>query len=178
MINLKLKFTYPIVLSVLILGCTQSKAPDYSDITIYSAESIITVNDKRPKAEAIAIDYAGRITGLGKLEVLQSKFNGAKTDSQFQNKIIVPGLIDPHVHMTLGSMMYGLDFIPPWDMETPKGTVKGLPDKTALLDKIAEFEKNAPDGPLFLYGYHNLVQGDLTRQDLDKISSSLSLIHI
>ena len=172
MINLKLKFTYPIVLSVLILGCTQSKAPDYSDITIYSAESIITVNDKRPKAEAIAIDNAGRITGLGKLEVLQSKFNGAKTDSQFQNKIIVPGLIDPHVHMTLGSMMYGLEFVPPWDMETPKGTVKGLQDKTALLDKIAEFEKNAPDGPLFLYGYHNLVQGDLTRQDLDKISSS------
>jgi len=38
--------------------------------------------------------------------------------------------------------------------------------------KIAEFEAIAPDGPLILYGYHNLVQGDLTRQDLDTISAA------
>ena len=175
MIPLKFKRTYPLLFSLMMLGCTKSNAPSHDNVTIYSAETIITIDDKQPEAKAVAINDSGKIIGLGDLKDLKVKFNGAKIDDQFKNKTIVPGLIDPHVHMTLGAMMYGLDFIPPWDMETPKGTVQGLPNKTALLNKIAEFENNAPEGPLFLYGYHNLVQGDLTRQDLDKVSSSRPL---
>jgi len=60
-------------------------------------------------------------------------------------------------------------------METPKGTVRGLPNKASLMAKITEFEKNAPQGPLILYGYHNLVQDDLTRQDLDKVTTTRPL---
>ena len=148
---------------------------DNSGVTIYTAQNIVTINDTMPAAKAIAIDSAGTITALGSLNTLKSKIKGAAVDTRFADKTITPGLIDPHIHMTLGSMMYGLDFVPPWDMETPKGTVKGLPDKESLLAKIAEFEKDAPEGPLFLYGYHNLVQGDLTRRDLDKISSTRPL---
>ncbi len=144
-------------------------------ITIYTANNIITVNDAMPKAEAIAVNIDGNIVSVGELAALKSELKGAAIDNQFQDKTIVPGLIDPHIHMILGAMMYGLDFIPPWDMETPKGTVAGLPNKDAMLAKIAEFEAAAPQGPLFLYGYHNLVQGDLTRQDLDKITSTRPL---
>jgi len=143
-----------------------------SNITVYSAKNIITVNPDMPIAQAVAIDKGGRIAGLGTLAELKAVHEGASIDRRFEDKTITPGLIDPHVHMTLGAMMYGLDFVPPWDMETPKGTVKGLPNKSALLAKIAEFEATALDGPLFLYGYHNLVQGDLTRQDLDEISTT------
>jgi len=144
-------------------------------VTIYTADQIITVDENMPQAEAIAVNEAGNIVAVGALKPLKSQLKSAKVDNRFKGKTIVPGLIDPHIHMTLGSMMYGLDFVPPWDMETPKGTVKGLPDKASLLSKIAEFEKTAPDGPLFLYGYHNLVQGDLTRQDLDIISATRPL---
>ncbi len=146
-----------------------------SGITIYTAGNIITVNEAMPRAEAIALNAEGSIVAVGALAGLKSQLKGAVIDRRFADKTIVPGLIDPHVHMTLGAMMYGLDFIPPWDMETPKGTVKGLPNKKAMLGKIEEFEKAAPEGPLFLYGYHNLVQGDLTRQDLDKISETRPL---
>ena len=125
------------------------------------------------------IDENGIIVEAGDLNVLKGRHKGSSIDTRFADKTIVPGLIDPHVHMTLGAMMYGLDFIPPWDMETPKGTVKGLPDKASLMAKIAEFEAAAPDGPLILYGYHNLVQGDLTRQDLDQISETpVSYTHL
>jgi len=144
-------------------------------ITIYTADHILTVDENMTNAEAIAIGNDGNIVAVGALESLMAQLKGAIIDNRFEGKTITPGLIDPHIHMTLGSMMYGLDFIPPWDMETPKGTVKGLPDKTSLMAKIAEFEKAAPDGPLILYGYHNLVQGDLTRQDLDKISMTRSI---
>ncbi len=188
MTKLYLKKRTLLLLALTITACTQSEGPkssiqtfsDSTHITIYSAKSVVTVNETLSQTEAVAVDKDGSIIALGPLDTLKSRLTGARIDTRFAGKTIVPGLIDPHIHMTLGAMMYGLDFVPPWDMETPKGTVKGLPDKTSLLAKIAEFEKDAPvqgdtKAPLFLYGYHNLVQGDLTRQDLDKISTTRPL---
>jgi len=145
------------------------------DMTLYSAETILTVDSERSTATAVLIDKTGNIVEVGDFSKMKKIYKGATVDTRFEDKTITPGLIDPHIHMVLGSMMYGLDFIPPWDMETPKGTVKGLPDKASLMAKIADFEKAAADGPLILYGYHNLVQGDLTRQDLDKITTTRPL---
>jgi len=157
-------------------SCNQAiHPPVQSNITLYTAEHIVTLSDVMPKAEAVAVTKDGQIAAVGTLAAIKNQFKGADINDQFKGKTIIPGLIDPHVHMTLGAMMYGLDFIPPWDMETPKGTVKGLPDKTSLLAKIAAYEAAAPAGPLILYGYHNLVQGDLTRQDLDTISTTRPL---
>lgn len=144
------------------------------DVTIYAAGTILTMDPDNPSAEAVAVK-GDAIVAVGALEELQKTHKGAPIDKTFKGKTLVPGLIDPHVHMTLGSMMYGLDFIPPWDMQTPKGTVQGLPDKNSLLAKIAEFETVAVDGPLILYGYHNLVQGEINRGDLDRITTTRPL---
>ena len=158
--------------TAMLLACSEAEDLPGKDITIYTAEHILTVMDDIPHAEAVAVNADGNIVAVGALAPLKSQLKGAAIDTQFAGKTIVPGLIDPHIHMVLGSMMYGLNFVPPWDMETPAGTVKGLPNKASLMAKIAEFEIAAPDGPLILYGYHNLVQGDLTRQDLDAISTT------
>ena len=159
-------------LAIGLAGCAPSTG---EGLTIYQAKHIITINDDMPSVEAIAVNADGVIVSIGAFSQLKSQLKGAVIDTRFEDKTIVPGLIDPHIHMILGSMMYGLDFIPPWDMETPKGTVKGLPDRASLMAKIAEFENSAPEGPLILYGYHNLVQGDLTRQDLDSVSETRPL---
>lgn len=157
-------------------GAASDKQSQGYAITIYTAQNIVTVNPNMPIAKAIAIDKDGRIAALGTPADLKTMYDEAAVDRRFDGKTLTPGLIDPHVHMILGAMMYGLDFVPPWDMETPKGTVTGLPNKAALLAKIKEFEGSAPDGPLFLYGYHNLVQGDLTRQDLDAVSDTRPIL--
>jgi predicted amidohydrolase YtcJ len=74
-------------------------------------------------------------------------------------------------------MMYGLDWVPPWDMPHPDGLVEGLTTKAELLQRIAEHaSRKTDDAPLILYGYHNLVQGDIDRQDLDEISDSRPII--
>lgn len=145
--------------------------PPQTDVTIYTAENILTLNPKAPTAEAVAVND-GKIVAVGSLKDLKKQIKGAPVETKFAGKTLVPGLIDPHVHMMLGSTLYALDFIPPWDMQTPKGTVKGLPDRESLLARIAELEATAPDGPLILYGYHNLVQGDIDRQDLNKVSTT------
>ncbi len=161
--------------SVLISACSlfESKV---DNTRIYVANGIITADPAKPFAEAVAV-LDGEIVGIGSEADLDKTFPNAIWDGQYSNSVIIPGLIDPHVHMTLGAMMYGLDWVPPWDMPHPDGLVKGTSSKPALLQKITDFNSAKTDNsPLFLYGYHNLVQGDIDRNDLDAISNTRPII--
>lgn len=149
--------------------------PQGENATIYSAANVVTmVGDE--VAEAVAV-RDGKIIAVGDLAELQGDLPGADTDSTFAEKTIVPGLIDPHVHMGLSSLQYATPLTPPWPMATPEGMVRGLPNREAFFATLAEIEAEAPAGePLIVYGFHNLVHGDLTRQDLDAVSTERPLI--
>lgn len=170
---IKFKSTLLLAAFLSLSACHDAHIPA-SDVTIYTANTILTVDKNNTTAAAVAV-RGDKIIEAGSLKSLKAAYKGAAIDERFGDKTLVPGLIDPHVHMTLGSMMYGLDFITPWDMQTPQGLVKGVPDKDSLMARIADFEAAAPNGPLILYGYHNLVQGDIDRHDLDKISTTRPL---
>ncbi len=170
-----LGFAILVVFAGLLLGCTKPESQN-SDITIYSAKTIITSNPEHPKAEAIAVRGA-KIVGVGSRADLNRNFKGATLDESFAGQVIIPGLIDPHIHMLLGAMMYTKPMAPPWDVKTPGGVVKGLPDRASFLTRIAELENaDTSSKPLVIYGYHNLIHGDLTRHDLDKITTQRPLI--
>jgi len=150
--------------------------PEHIDVTIFMAETILTSNPENPTTEAVAV-RGDVIIGVGTQEELRAKFEGAAVDHTFAGQTIVPGLIDPHVHMILGAMMYAKPFAPPWDVETPWGTVKGIPDREGFLARIAEIDEFTPrDEPLVIYGYHNLVHGSLDKHDLDAITTERPLI--
>jgi len=147
-----------------------------SDVTIYPAQTVVTVDANNPAADAVAL-REDKIVGVDSLANLERQFPKAQIDEKFGNAVIIPGLIDPHVHMTLGAMMYGLDWVPPWDMQHPSGLIEGLNSKTELLQSIKAFSLQKPgNAPLILYGYHNLVQGDITKTDLDAISNTRPII--
>ena len=149
---------------------------EVDDTRIYPTRGVVTVDPSNPYAEAIAV-LDDKIVGVGSLMDLEKQFPHAPLDDQYQNAVVVPGLIDPHVHMTLGAMMYGLDWVPPWDMPHPDGLVEGTTSKAELLREIENFAAVKTDNsPLILYGYHNLVQGDIDKIDLDAISSEHPII--
>ena len=164
-----------------VAGCGEAEmspgAPvETSPVTIFKADTIVTMNEAQQRANSVAVE-AGRIVGIGDFEGVKAEFPGAVIDETFTGKTLVPGLIDPHIHVTLGAMQYALPFVPPWDMVTQDGIIEGLPGRTDFLARLAELEAGAPEGaPLIVYGYHNLVQGDLTRQDLDRISSTRRIV--
>lgn len=159
----------------LVSACSKP-APEHTDVTIFPAKTILTSNPEIPTAQAVAVK-GDMIVGVGTGQELSVKFNGASIDDTFAEQTIVPGLIDPHVHMILGAMMYAKPFAPPWDIETPAGTVKGLPDRASFLARIAEIEASTAGGaPLIIYGYHNLVHGALDKHDLDAITKDRALI--
>lgn len=147
-----------------------------ADTVIYPAQTIVTMVPDLPTAKAVAV-ADGKIVEAGTLDALQAAYPAASTDTTFSDKVIVPGLIDPHVHMSLSSLQYATVLSPPWEMATPEGVVEGLPDRAAFLARLESLIEQASAGePLVVYGFHNLVHGDLTRDDLDALTTELPLI--
>lgn len=142
---------------------------------IYPAVAVVTMTEDGA-AEAVAVRDT-RILALGDVQTLQADLPGAVLDETFADKVIVPGLIDPHVHMGLSSLQYATPLTPPWPMATPDGMVRGLPTREAFFERLAEIEAAAPDGePLIVYGFHDLVHGDLTKPDLDAVTTDRPLV--
>lgn len=142
---------------------------------IYEA-TVITMDRSRPSATAIAVKD-GKILAVGAVNDLVEAYSGALIDESFVRKTILPGLIDPHIHMALSSLMYATPMIAPWPMATADGIVDGYPTREMFFEKLREIEAAAPAGePLVVYGFHNLVHGDLTRADLDAVTTARPLI--
>lgn len=172
-------------LAAMIVGCaqptdntgsgSQSMPVQGENATIYVAASVVTMSSEGV-VEAVAV-RDGRIIGIGSVDQLQGDLPGADTDFTFETQTIVPGLIDPHVHMGLSSLQYATPLTPPWPMATPNGMVRGLPTRASFFERLADLEAAAPDGePLIVYGFHNLVHGDLTRADLDAVTTDRPLV--
>tara|TARA_R110002124_G_scaffold43757_9_gene134278 strand:- start:112 stop:1851 length:1740 start_codon:yes stop_codon:yes gene_type:complete len=143
---------------------------------IYPAAGVVTMTAPDAVATAIAVKN-GRILATGTAEELARSFPKASVDRTFEAQVIVPGLIDPHVHVMLGALQYNLPLTPPWPMATPNGMRAGIGTREGFLAEVAAIEASMPPGqPAVIYGYHNLVHGDITRADMDAITSERSLV--
>lgn len=161
-----------------VAACAAPPAPlPQSDVTIYVADKVIPMTGEGVTAEAVAVE-GGRVRAVGSLGALQAGHPGARIDETFRDKTIVPGLIDPHMHVLLGGMLYAHPFAPPWPMATPEGMTAGYPSPDAFRTRLAEIAAESPqDGsPLVVYGFHNLVQGDLDRHILDAVAPDRPMI--
>ncbi len=152
-----------------------SRARPGDGAVIYSS-TIITMDPARPSATAVAVKD-GKILAVGDIDDLVEGYSGSIIDEAFARKTILPGLIDPHVHMALSSLLYATPTIAPWPMAAASGMVEGYPDRIAFMARLAEIEAAKPAGePLIVYGYHDLVHGALTKADLDAVTTSRPLI--
>lgn len=173
------------VMSLLVCGCVAACGGPQSDIeqtpmtgegvVIYVADALVTMTPEQA-GDAVAV-RDDTIIRVGALTELQEQYVGAEVDQSFAVQTIVPGLIDPHIHMGLSSLQYATPLTPPWPMSTPDGMVRGLPNRDAFFERLREIDAEAPAGePLIVYGFHNLVHGDLVKEDLDAVTSDRPLV--
>ncbi|WP_245434226.1 amidohydrolase family protein [Pseudolabrys taiwanensis] len=142
---------------------------------VFIARKVITM--ERGPLDATAIAVAGkRIVAVGTLDRVKAAL-GARaytTDESFKDKVVLPGLIDQHLHPILGALTLAVPVIAPEDWVLPKVVHKAAltPDAYWARLKEAETALTNPSEWLITWGYHALWHGPLDRTALDKLSAT------
>ncbi len=140
---------------------------------MYPARSVITMNRSWPRAEAVAI-RGDRIVEVGTLDTMEPwlRHHEHHIDDRFAEHVLTPGFIDPHLHPTMAAVLLPMEFVTamewklPWGRVTPTTTADGFLDRLRALDAA----RPDPSEPLFVWGYHQLWHGPLSREVLDAVN--------
>lgn len=143
---------------------------------IYHGGDIVTVDDKNPTAEAVAIK-AGKIIAIGKKEEV-FKLKGESTKLiDLKGKCLAPGFIDGHAHfLGFGSQAVGANLL-----AAPDGSVKNIDDLVAKLQEFAKGPDVERTGWIFGIGYDDSILAEKrhpTRDDLDRVSKDIPVIAV
>lgn len=147
-------------------------------VAIYRAKRIITMDAKIPSARFVAI-ADGLILGVANtLPALERKLGGRsfQVDTRFENAVLMPGLIDPHVHPTQSAIMLNLPFVAPEDWVLPSGTYKGVQNRADYHLRLQEELARSDANPFICWGHHELFHGPIDRTELDRIAPDRPVI--
>jgi predicted amidohydrolase YtcJ len=147
-------------------------------LTIFTAKSIITMNRSMPRAEAVAV-RDGQIIEVGSLDTMQPwlRQHEHRIDNQFADAIIVPGLIDPHLHPPMAAVLLPMHFITAMEWRLPWETVPASTTPEAFNDRLQELiNKTSPQELLFTWGHHDLWHGEISRARINALSADHPII--
>ena len=156
-----------------VLLCTQSALAYAAADTIFVGGPIVTVNANNEEVEALAVKD-GKIVALGQQADIKKNWSGSKTQViDLNGRTLMPGFVEPHVHIVLTSMVEGLwldlsNFTLPYDtLET-------------ISTKLRAALKNVPPGG-WLAGFGvdpsrtSPFMAELTTEVLDKVSTDVPI---
>jgi hypothetical protein len=134
---------------------------------IYVGGDIVTINDKQPSAEALAVK-GGKILAVGARADVEKAHKGASTQVvDLGGKTLMPSFIDAHSHYinALSVASQAKLYAP------PAGPGKDVESIVAELKRFAA-DRKIPKGEMIMaYGYDDTVMPNgrlLNRDDLDK----------
>ena len=165
--------------TILIVFTNSTIAQEPGDIIVYTAREIVTLDEDRPLVEAIAVQ-GDRIIATGTLnEVHQFLADRSLTiDSRFNDLVIIPGLINQHEHAWLASLLFIANILSIEDWVLPDKTVSRAPDESEYRQRLRSLVQQHADSNQVFYtwGYHQLFHGELSRADLDAISTTIPIV--
>lgn len=180
---MKKRYQFLILSAILISGCKEAEKkpnPVESQATVYYGGDIITMEGDAPQYAEAVVEQDGKIAFIGTKDAAQRAYARAK-EVDLKGKTLIPGFIEPHLHPSLAAIMLQNEVVAPYDWVLPNGTKKGVQGHEAYLDRIAESIKtNAEPGKFyFIWGYHQLWHGALTRDNLNEIAGEqpVGIIH-
>ena len=149
------------------------------EIVVFIAKKIVTMDPTRPTATAVAV-RGGEILSVGSLADLQPwlKAHPHKIDTQFKDKVLMPGLIDPHMHPMLGAIAFQAFWITPepWNVMGRK-TPATIGEKDYRDALAASFAARQKDTPVFMtWGFSADTHGELSVEALDSISKDVPIL--
>ena len=170
----KLLRSCSLFLALALLGCG-TDTREVAD-TIYTGGPILTIDDKQPIVEAVAVSN-GRILAAGNKDSV-FEYRGESTEVfDLAGRTMLPGFVDSHGHVVMG----GLQALSANLLAPPDGEVTDFASLKATLSAWAEENSDFVDGANMIigFGYDNAQLSELrhpTRQDLDEVSTDVPIV--
>ncbi|WP_419740285.1 amidohydrolase [Ruegeria sp.] len=143
------------------------------EVTVYSAQRVITMEDNDPAINTVAV-VGDRILAAGSRDELVDRIGSQpfRLDDRFSEKVIIAGLIDQHVHPFLAGLTLTSEIISIEDWNIPTGFSEAAKDGEDYRSRLeaAEAAMDDPDALLLTWGYHHFFHGEIRRTQLDEIS--------
>ncbi|MEP5939046.1 MAG: amidohydrolase family protein [Erythrobacter sp.] len=150
----------------------------YPDVTIYEAETIITMEPGFPEAKYVAVSE-GIILGLAQnpddLEAW-TKGRNVTVDSSFASDVLMPGFIEPHIHPMQTIMMLPMPFISPEAWELPGKSYPAITGEAAYDERLREVLASSDEELFITWGHHKLFHGEMSRAKLDHIAPNRAVV--
>jgi predicted amidohydrolase YtcJ len=145
-----------------------------SEITIFKAKQIVTMNPSNPEGTHVAV-RDGRILGVGTLDEVKG-WGEYTLDNTFEELVLVPGFVEAHAHVLEGGFA-GIPYVGRFDRGRPDGSIsKGIGSYDELIAtlKTLDAEIEAPETLLFAQGFEPIYfAGErLSNKHLDQVSST------
>jgi len=143
---------------------------------IWSGGTILTMNDKAMRAEAVA-ERGGKIVAVGSKAALMKLKGPATQVIDLKGRTMVPGFVDAHGHVMMGGMQaLSANLLAP-----PDGQVKDIASlQQTLRDWMKSNEAAVKKIQLVVgFGYDNATlaeQRHPTRDDLDQVSTEIPIM--
>lgn len=150
-----------------------------SDITVFVAKKIRTMEPSLPAATAVAV-RDGMILEVGSLATLQPwlEAHPHKIDRTFENHVLMPGFIDPHLHPYLAGYLLQCEFITAMEWQVPGRTIAPVTTREGYLQRMKELHEAEPDPdkPIFTWGHHRDWHGEIWREDINAITRTRPML--
>lgn len=150
----------------------------YPRVTIFEATKIVTMEASNPSARFVAVSD-GLILGIADTLAELEPWTRGRTvdvDRRFAKDVLMPGLIDPHVHPVMAAVALNMPYLAPDDWKLPSGYYPGAQTQTAYRQRLAEMLAKSRDDIFLCWGYHELFHGPLDRAVLDEIAPDRPVI--
>lgn len=143
-----------------------------SEIVVFKAQSIVTMDPNRPKATHVAV-RDGRILAVGSADCADA-WGPVSHDESLAHATLMPGFVEGHAHMMAGAI-WDYTYAGYHDRIDPDGTLwEGLSSTEDVVARFAEAAAKLPaDAPLIGWGFDPIfLPGErLSRIHLDRVSA-------
>ena len=176
------------LISFVLAGCGQdapAPTPDPIEsaptVTLYYNGTVLTMSGDAPSIAEALVEEDGRIAFVGTLSEARERAGTRAVDFDLRGATLMPGLIEPHLHPSIAAVMLQNEIIAPYDWKLPSGVKKGVSGENEYRDRIAQsIRENAKPGELyFIWGFHQLWHGSLSKDILNQIAGDqpVGVIH-
>lgn len=145
---------------------------------IYLGGPILTMDDRQPRAEAVAI-ADGRILGVGARDQIERTHRAAQTTlHDLQGHALLPAFFDAHSHFSMvGLQAISANLLPP-----PDGPGRSIAElQTALREHLAAHPEVREMNLLIGFNYDDSQLAEKrhpTRQELDAVATDMPIVAI